>query len=88
MTPKEKKYKDFESALERLEEITERLESGETKLEESIDLYTEGIEIAGVCTKNLADAEKKVKILKEKNRKMVEEVFDSEIGAEDIEDGE
>jgi len=88
MTPKEKKYKDFESALERLEEITERLESGETKLEESIDLYTEGIEIAGICTKKLADAEKKVKILKEKNREMVEEVFEGDLGTEDLENGE
>jgi exodeoxyribonuclease VII small subunit len=88
MTPKEKKYKDFESALERLEEITEKLESGETKLEESIDLYTEGIEIAGVCAKQLAEVEKKVKILKEKNQKMVEELFEGEADAEDTENGE
>lgn len=88
MSPKDKKYKDFESALERLEEITERLESGETKLEESIDLYTEGIEIAGVCTRKLAEAEKKVKILKEKNQKMVEEVFEGDFATEDMENGE
>ncbi len=75
MSAGKSKFKDFESALKRLEEIAEKLESGETKLEESIDLYTEGIEIAGVCTKKLAEAEKNVKILKDKNSKLVEEVF-------------
>ena len=75
MSAKKSKFKDFESSLKRLEEIAEKLESGETKLEESIDLYTEGIEIAGICTKQLAEAEKKVKILKEKNSNLVEEVF-------------
>ena len=82
MGTKKVKFKDFESSLKRLEEIAEKLESGETKLEESIDLYTEGIEIAGICTKQLAEAEKRVKILKEKNARLVEEVF-GQNGGED-----
>ncbi len=86
MTPSEKKFKDFESALKRLEEITEKLESGETMLEESIQLYTEGVEIAGVCSQKLTEAEKKVKILKEKNQKLVEEFFDSEGIEEEADD--
>ena len=44
--PAKKKYKDFESALERLEAVTDELESGEATLEQSIALYTEGLEIA------------------------------------------
>jgi exodeoxyribonuclease VII small subunit len=52
-----KEYKDFESAMNRLEEIVSSLESGELSLEESITLYTEGVKIAGVCNKKLADAE-------------------------------
>lgn len=76
MTAVKKKYQDFEEALKRLEEITDLLESGEAKLEESISLYTEGVEIAGFCSRKLAEAEKKVKILKEKNKAIVEEVFD------------
>ncbi|MCX6828123.1 MAG: exodeoxyribonuclease VII small subunit [candidate division Zixibacteria bacterium] len=71
MTAK-KKYKDFESALTRLEEITERLESGEAPLEESLALYSEGVEIAGFCTGKLAEAEKKITILKEQGTKLVE----------------
>jgi exodeoxyribonuclease VII small subunit len=55
-----KEYKDFESAINRLEEITEQLESGELSLEDSIELYTEGVEIAGICNKKLSEAEGKI----------------------------
>ena len=75
--PPKKKYKDFESALERLEEITESMESGDTTLEESIDLYTEGLEIAKYCNSKLAEAEKKIKVIKEKGGKLVEQDFES-----------
>jgi exodeoxyribonuclease VII small subunit len=54
---RKKEYKDFESAVSRLEEIVASLESGELSLEESIALYTEGVEIAGVCNRRLAEAE-------------------------------
>lgn len=69
------KYKDFETAINRLEEITNLLETGEVKLEEAIKLYTEGLEIAGFCDKKLSEAEKKVKIITEKNKTLVEEEF-------------
>ncbi len=69
------KYKDFETAINRLEEITNLLETGEVKLEEAIKLYTEGLEIAGFCDKKLSEAEKKVKIITEKNKTLVEEDF-------------
>ena len=78
MPVKKKQYKDFESALTRLEEITERLESGEIKLEESIELYSEGVEIAAYCSQKLSEAEKKVLILRERNQKLIEESFEEE----------
>ena len=71
-----KKYRDFESAVERLEEITDQLEAGETSLEDSIKLYTEGLEIAQYCEKKLTQAQKKIKIIREKNDLLVEEEFD------------
>jgi len=58
-----KAYKDYESALERLEAITSDLESGEVKLEEAIKLYTEGLEIARYCDQKLGEAEKKIKLI-------------------------
>ncbi len=82
MAPK-KQYKDFENALKRLEEITELMESGDVSLEASIELYTEGLDIAKYCNKKLAEAEKKIKIIKGKGGMMVEEVFEeSEAGRE------
>jgi exodeoxyribonuclease VII small subunit len=78
MTAREKKYKDFESALARLEEITSLLESGEVKLEESIALYTEGVEIAVFCNKKLTEASKKIMRLKELNKELVEVPFNEE----------
>lgn len=76
MTPK-KQYKDYESAIARLEEITGLLESGDTRLEEAINLYTEGFEIAQYCDQKLAEAEKKIKIITEKNGAAVEEDFET-----------
>lgn len=73
-----KKYKDYESALERLEEITEILESGENSLEDSIKLYTEGLEIAKFCNSKLNEAEKKIKIITEENSNFTEEEFEDD----------
>ncbi len=73
-----KKYKNYETALERLEEITEMLESGELSLEDSIKLYTEGMEISKICDGQLKEAEKKIKIILKKNGKMTEEDFETE----------
>ncbi len=76
--PPKKKHKDFESAMARLEEITERLESSEASLEESIDLYTEGLEIAKFCSKKLGQAEKKIKVIVEQAGGPVEVDFDDQ----------
>lgn len=50
----------FESALARLEEITDLLENGELGLDESLKLYTEGIALAHRCNQQLTLAEEKV----------------------------
>ena len=71
-----KKPKDYESAISRLEEITEKLETGDAKLEESISLYTEGLEIARFCDNKLGEAEKKIKVITEKNGLFQERDFD------------
>jgi exodeoxyribonuclease VII small subunit len=76
--PEKKKHKDFESAVARLESITEELESGEATLEESIELYSEGLAIAKECHDKLAAAEKKIKVIARKNDITVEEDFDAE----------
>lgn len=81
MTEKKTKHKDFESALARLEEITDKLETGEARLDEAISLYSEGIETVNFCNKKLNEIEKKILILKEQNKELVEVDFDQ--GEED-----
>jgi len=73
-----KKYKDYESAMDRLEEITESLETGETGLDDAINLYTEGLEIARFCDKRLNEAEAKIKIIATDNGKMTEQLFEGD----------
>jgi exodeoxyribonuclease VII small subunit len=86
MAAQKKKYKDFESALARLEEITGLLESGEAGLEEAIALYTEGVEVASFCHQKLSRAEKQIMILKEQNQKIVETPLDED--ADEVEDAD
>lgn len=54
---------DFEKKLTRLEDIVEKMESGDLALEESLKLFEEGIKLSRECNVQLTDAEQKVKIL-------------------------
>ena len=51
----------FEQAMNRLEEIVERLDDGNLPLEESLALFKEGTKLAKLCRGLLADAEVQVK---------------------------
>ncbi len=51
----------FEEALKRLEEIVEKLEGGNSSLEESIKLYEEGMLLGKLCTTQLTEAKLKLK---------------------------
>jgi exodeoxyribonuclease VII small subunit len=46
----------FEEALQALEAIVSKLESGEVALEESIEIYTRGTELKQHCQAKLKDA--------------------------------
>ncbi|MGN0467289.1 MAG: exodeoxyribonuclease VII small subunit [Acutalibacteraceae bacterium] len=50
----------IDSAMERLREITESLESGEYDLETSMKLYEEGVKLIAFCNKTLLDAKQKI----------------------------
>ncbi len=58
-----KKPESFEEALERLEEIVRRMESGDLTLEESLALFEEGVRLTRVCSQRLDEAEKKIEML-------------------------
>ena len=60
-----KKDVNFESAINRLEELVKQLESGDVPLEESIKSFEEGKNLIKRCISLLDAAEKKVKQLEE-----------------------
>lgn len=79
-----KKKNNFEIALKRLEEIVQKLESGDLSLDESLRLFEEGIELSRLCTKKLSEAEAKV----EKLIKLGEKEFKTEPLEVEGEEGE
>ena len=63
--PKESKTETFEQIYARLQERVERLEQGGLTLEQSIELYEEGMTLARQCQEMLDGAELKITKLKE-----------------------
>ncbi len=53
----------FESSMKRLDEIVKALEGDNLSLEESLDLYKEGVELSVECKKSLENAKLQVKTL-------------------------
>ena len=58
---------NFESAMQRLEEIVEEMESGKMPLEDLIVRYEEGMKLVKVCQERLADAEQRIEIITRNN---------------------
>ena len=50
----------YEKAMNKLQTIVKKLEQGSLSLDETIKLYTEGIELSGFCTKCLEEAKQKI----------------------------
>ena len=69
----------FEEMLSRLDVIVRTLEKGDTQLEESLSLYTEGTELIRLCTARLSEAEQLVVRLQKGTDGIPEELpFDGE----------
>jgi exodeoxyribonuclease VII small subunit len=54
---------NFESALDRLEHIVKTLEAGDLALDNSLELFEEGIRLSRFCHGKLEQAERRVEIL-------------------------
>ena len=67
---------DFEKALDELETLVERMEQGESSLEDSLKDFERGIELTRSCQNALAEAEQKVQILLNKGAEPVD--FDAD----------
>ena len=70
-----KNEKKFETALLRLEEISQLLENEDTPLEDSIELFEEGIELKEFCEDKLKSAKLKIDKIIKKNKELSTEEF-------------
>jgi exodeoxyribonuclease VII small subunit len=69
-SPKKESKRTFEQSLARLEKIVEMLEEGEVPLDQSIQLFEEGIELSKECMETLSKAELRIqKLVKDVNGK-------------------
>jgi exodeoxyribonuclease VII small subunit len=55
----------FENALEELESLVEKMETGELSLEDSLAAFERGVKLTRHCQSSLKAAELKVKVLTE-----------------------
>jgi len=53
----------FESAMERLRQIVEQMESDKLPLEEMLERYEEGTRLVQFCSEKLSAAEKRIEII-------------------------
>ena len=60
---KKEKNPPFEVALEKLENLVEKMESGEATLEQSLEWFEEGMGLIKSCRLQLEKAEQKVQTL-------------------------
>ena len=69
------KENSFEKNLQKLELIVEKLESGEIGLEESVQLYEEGMKIKKICDNKLKEIEMQIKKIMIEDNKVTKEDF-------------
>ena len=78
---------NFESKLQRLEEIVAKLEEEQTDLDASVKLFEEGVVLSKEMTEKLQEVKFKVTALKKKGQALLTEPFEAEQNTEDT-DGE
>jgi exodeoxyribonuclease VII small subunit len=80
---------DFEKSFQQLEKIVQRLEAEELPLDESLQLFEEGIRLSRFCHQRLEEVEKKIElILADAKGQPVVEPFEEEELPEDEDDEE
>ncbi|WP_442601211.1 exodeoxyribonuclease VII small subunit [Paenibacillus sp. KN14-4R] len=65
----------FEIAMEKLESIVSRLESGDVPLEQAIELYQEGMLLSRMCGQKLEQVERKIEMLVEEEAGLTRKPF-------------
>ena len=57
------KANSFEESINRLEELVDKMESGESSLEQNLKWFEEGMDLIKICQTHLVDADKRVEEL-------------------------
>jgi exodeoxyribonuclease VII small subunit len=65
IVPRKPREFDYEGAIRELEQIVERMEKGDMRLEDALHSFERGVQLARGCQKALGEAEQKVRILME-----------------------
>ena len=78
----------FEEQLTALEAVVERLERGELSLDESVDLFEEGVRLSNACKKDLDSAEGRIQALTEEGDGEVRDLELTMPDESDFEEGE
>ena len=55
--------RSFEECLQSLENVVERIESGELSLEDSLATFEEGVRLVQSCNRKLSDVERRIEVL-------------------------
>jgi exodeoxyribonuclease VII small subunit len=58
-----RKSNEFEKSFQQLETIVKRLESEELPLDESLQLFEEGVRLSRFCNQKLEEVEKKIELI-------------------------
>ena len=66
----------FEEALANLEEIVQRMESGDAPLDSLVQNYEKGVKLLKICRDKIEGAEMKIKEAQTSSDKYVEKDFD------------
>ncbi|MEK8127523.1 exodeoxyribonuclease VII small subunit [Paenibacillus filicis] len=75
MTSQEQSTPSFEQAIEQLERIVARLESGDVPLEQAIELFQDGMKLSQLCGQKLEQVERKIEVLLEQEGSLVKKPF-------------
>ncbi|MHA6251013.1 exodeoxyribonuclease VII small subunit [Oceanobacillus sp. CAU 1775] len=76
---KQKEELSFEAAMEKLEEIVQKLETGDVPLEKAIDYYQEGMILSKICSDKITNVQEKMtKILNEQGEIVSFEIEEDE----------
>ena len=79
--PAKKTKKDemsFEKMLDAINEISEKLSLGSLGLDESVELYTEGMRLIAMCKEKLDEAERKINVVSDKKTNTVNDYITEE----------